>query len=277
MGRVVDAIGHHPAAVLVQDGRQLGGVGIDHPHPAAPEQHAFPGAVLRKAGVLPGADVVGRQVGEHTDVVHNTGYPVHLQPQAGHLHHAGVAAGVHHPAQQPLQVAALGGGVVQRFPMPRPADPVGAQDAHPASGGGEHRGDQMGGGSLALGAGDADHRHGPGRCTVQADGQLGQRPAAVGHLHHRQVCGQTGRQPFADNPRCPGRSRPGGKSMAVGVQTRQADKQRPRGHGPGIIAQGPDLGAGIPLQQDAVGGRQKGTQFHAASLPKNCSYQTRKQ
>ena len=277
VGGMIDAVGHHPAGMLGQDGLRLRVVGIHQPHPAAAEQHALPGAVLREAGVLARADVVGGKVGEHPDVVLNAGDPVHLEPQAGHLHDAGVAARLHHAAQQPLEVAALGGGVVQRMMVSRPAHPVGADQPHFAPGGRQHGGNQVGGGGLALGAGDADHRQLSGRFAVEPDGQPGQCFAAVGNLEHRKVGGQTRHRPLTDNTRRARRGSLPGVGVAVGVLAGQTDKQSPRRHGAGIVTQGLCFGAGVALEQDAVGDPEKLTQIHAASLPKNCPYQTRKQ
>ena len=243
--------------MLGQDGFGLQVVAVDDAHPAAPEQHAFPGTVFGKAGVLAGADVVGGKIGKYPDVVPDAGDPVHFQPQAGNLHHAGVTPGVRHLTQQPLQVAALGRCVVQCLPESRPANPVGADESYPAPRRRQHRRDQVGGGGLAFGAGNADHCQPFGRLAIEPDGQLGQSTAAVGHLHHGQIFGQTGNGPLADDAR---RARCGGlpgKVVAVGVQAGQADKQCPRRHGAGIITQAAHLGAGVALQQYAVGGLQK--------------------
>ena len=241
---MVDAVGHHPAGMLGQDGLCLRVVGIHQPHPAAAEQHALPGAVLRKAGVLSGADVVGGKVGEHPDVVLNAGDPVHLEPQAGHLHDAGVAARLHHAAQQPLEVAALGGGVVQRMLISpasnTPLVPI-SPTLRPAA------------------VSTAAIRWAvvvlplvpvmPIIVSCPADaaldcGQPGQRLAAVGHLQHRQVWWQTRHRPLTDNTRRARRGSLPGVGVAVGVLAGQTDKQSPRRHGAGIVTQGLCFGAG---------------------------------
>ena len=57
---VGDAVPHHLAAVVCQNFLAVGVVGVHDASRAAAEQHAFPRAVLGKAGVFLGRNMVGR-------------------------------------------------------------------------------------------------------------------------------------------------------------------------------------------------------------------------
>ena len=185
--RRVNAVGDQTAGMSFQQGRGVLVVGIHHTDLAPFEQLSLPGTVLLKSLVFAGADVVGIQVGKDADLVPDAGHTVHHQPLAGNLHHTGVTAGVGQLAQDPLQVIAFRGGVVQVIVMVGIVDTVCADHAHPVAAGLQHRLDHVGGGGLALGAGHADHGHLAGRMPEIGGGQHGQRIAGVGGLHHRHI------------------------------------------------------------------------------------------
>ena len=95
-------------------------------------------------------------------VVMDAPHPVHHQTLAGYLHHHRVAPGVRKGAEDLLQLVALGGGVGGVLMAAQIIDAVGADHPHLAAGGFQHAADHVGGGGLALGAGDPDHGHLPG-------------------------------------------------------------------------------------------------------------------
>ena len=250
---VVDAVAHQPAGVALQQGGGVLVVGVHHAHLAPAEQLAFPAAVLLKALVFTGANVVGVQVGEHAHLVADARHPVHHQPLAGHLHHAGVAARVGQLAQNALQVVAFGGGVVQVIVVVGIVDAVCADHAHLVAAGLQHRLDHVGGGGLALGAGHADHGHLPGGVTEVGGGQHGHGVAGVagledGHLGHGRH--DVGGQIVLDDQRpCALGDYIRRKLVAVPLGAHNTDKQTARGHLAGVIVDVGDLGIQAALHQ----------------------------
>ena len=206
----------------------IGVVDVDDAQRAPPEELALPAAVLFKAGVLAGADVVGGKVGEHPHVVMDAPHPVHHQTLAGYLHHHRVAPGVRKGAEDLLQLVALGGGVGGVLMAAQIIDAVGADHPHLAAGGFQHAADHVGGGGLALGAGDPDHGHLPGGAAKEIGAHQGHGVAAAFHLEDGDpfqpgqvdvVLDDQGRRPFGGAV--------GRKVVAVPLGAHDADKEHP--------------------------------------------------
>jgi hypothetical protein len=187
VGLLAAAIGHQLAGVAFQQG--LGVLVVDvHDADVAPlEQLALPAAVLLKGLVLAGADVVRRKVREDADVVVDARHAVHHQALAGHFHQRHITACIHELAEGLLQLVAFGGGVCGLLMASHEIDAVGADHAHLFAGGFQHALDHVGGGGLALGAGDADHGHLPGRVAEEVAAHQRHGIAAVLHLHNGHV------------------------------------------------------------------------------------------
>ena len=253
IGLLVHPVGHQAAGVAFQQGFGVGVVRIDDAQAAPLEQLALPAAVFLKAGVLAGADVVGGKVGEHPHVVVDAPHPVHHQALAGHFHHHRVTPGVHKGAEDLLQLVALGGGVGGVLVAAHVVHAVGADHAHLAPGGFQHAADHVGGGGLALGAGDADHGHLAGRVAEQVGAHQGHGMAAAGHLEDRDpfqpgqvdvVLDDQGRRPFGGAV--------GRKVVAVPLGAHDADEQHPRGGLAAVVNDIGDLGVHAALYQGAV-------------------------
>ena len=203
--------------------------------------------------MLTGADVVGVQVGEHTDLVPHTRHAVHHNALAGNFHDTAVTPGVGQLAQDTLQVVAFGGGVVQVVVMVGVVDAVGANHAHPVPGGFQHCLDHVGGGSLALGAGHADHGHLPGGVAEIGRRQHGHGVTGVvgfqdGHLGHGGD--HLGGQIVLDDQRRRALGHHvGRKLMAVALGAHNADKKAAGGHFARVIVNVGYLGIQTALHQ----------------------------
>ena len=245
---------------------------VENSHAAAAEQRPLPEQILRKIRVFVGADVVGRQVREHPHRKFDLRHAVKFQPEARNLHDAGVAAVVGHVAQNMLQIAAFGGGVTQCVPLSRPHRAVGANAPHPPPSCRQHRCQQVGGGRLALGARDADHRHPPRGIPIQPRCHQRQRPASLARLrlHQRRAAGpgkfKIGKCVLKHQHRRPGRRGRVGKASAVGVLPRQADEYAPGRHRAGVTANGVHLDVAAALHKGAVQIFQQAAKHHRASL-----------
>jgi len=220
--------------------------------------------------MLAGADVVGGEIGEHPGIKCYPGCAVGFHAEAGHLHDAGVAAVIGHPAQQRLQVTALGRGVVQIVAVPRPAGTVCANQPHLPSVRLQDGRQQVGGGRLALGAGDAHQRHPPAGVAVQPRRKHGHHAARVVCLQNGAAVGQIapGIARSAQHGRRPGCGGLCGVDAAVSAAAGQTDKKRPRLRTAGVAADAGDLGQGIPPQKPAAGIPDKAAQIHSASRSK---------
>ena len=182
VGGFAAAIGHQLAGVALQQGFGVLVVDVHDAHIAPLEQLTLPAAVLLKGLVLAGADVVGREVGEDADVVVDAGHTVHHQALAGHLHQGHIAARIEELAEGLLQLVAFGGGVGGLLMAAHEIDAVGTDHAHLFARGFQHALDHVGGGGLALGAGNADHGHLLGRVTEEVAAHQGHGIAAALHL-----------------------------------------------------------------------------------------------
>ncbi len=177
----------HPAGVVT--------VQIDAAHVGLGKDVQLGGEVVLKVRVLNGGDVVvadvekagGGKVGAQGAVV--------LQRLAGHLHGEVGDPRRHRVGKVPLEIQGLGGGQ------------VGLEALHPVVGvdGGDDAALRpallrqvlvqdilqiIGGGGLALGAGDADDRQEPGGMAVVPVGQGGHHLAHVGHQDAGQIHGR---------------------------------------------------------------------------------------
>ena len=230
VGLCIAAVGHQLAGVAFQQSFGVLVIDVHHAHIAALEELALPAAVLFKGLVLAGADVVRRKVGEHTHIVVDARHTVHHQTLTGHFHQSRVAAGIQKFAESFLQLVALGGCVGCILVLAHVVDAVGADHAHLTACGFQHALDHMGGGGLALGAGDADHGHLPGGITEKVAAHQRHGVAAALHLHHGHAGNRCKVDIVLDDQRAdPLGSAVGGKLMAVALGAHDAHKGKARG------------------------------------------------
>ena len=173
VGVASGGVGVDGAGGALHQKRGPGVVDVDQAHPALLEEKRL-GPAIFLHGVVEIQMILG-EVGEKAHVEGDAAHPVEAQGVGRDLHHHVGAAGVGHLAEEGLQFETLGSGAfgVQHLA----ADHV-LNGAHQA-----HLGpqailqnvfDQVGGGGFAVGAGDADHGHLPGRVAVPVGAHLGQ-------------------------------------------------------------------------------------------------------
>ena len=181
--------GQHPAGVFA--------VQIDAPHLRLGEDPQLGGEVVLKVGVLDGGDVVQADVQEAGGGEAGAQGAVVLQRLAGHLHGEVGDAGRHRVGKVPLEIQGLRRGEVGLEALRAVVGVDGGDDAalRPALLRQILIQDILqiiGGGGLALGAGDADDRQGPGGMAVVPVGQGGHHLAHVGHQDAGQIHGRVG-------------------------------------------------------------------------------------
>ena len=111
-------------------------------------------------------------------------HPLQAQGVGGHLHHHMGAARVRHGAEERLEFKGLRGGALRVEHLPADHVLVGADEAHLGTQRLlQHVLEQVGGGGLAVGAGDAHHGHGGGRVAVPVPAHPGQSAPAVVRDH----------------------------------------------------------------------------------------------
>ena len=170
-------------------GRELSGhsgparvVPVAHGEAALAEQRGLAGAVLVEVGVLRLADVVRGEVEEQGGGELQPGDPAQLHGLGGDLHDDMGAPGVCHAPQGAVEGdgfrRGVGGAGQERGPDIRTQ---GADHAGRMPGGGEDVPEHMGGGGLALGAGDGDERELSGRVAIESCGDGGQGGAGIVH------------------------------------------------------------------------------------------------
>ena len=161
--------------------------------------------VVLERGVFDGADVIGGDVEECARVKGQSIDPLHLVRLGGHLHHQILHAVIDGFAHHAESIHRFGGGqigfhvraavqaIVHRGEQCRLAVAIGAQ----------HGLHEVGGGGLALGAGDADDRERILRTVIEFGGQQAHGLARVvddqtggagrgGILGFGHVCGESG-------------------------------------------------------------------------------------
>ena len=268
----VDAIGNQLAGVAFQQGGGVLVVNVHHTHVAALEQLSLPAAVLLKGLVLAGADVVGREIRKDADVVVDARHAIHHEALTGHLHQSRIAARVQKLPEGLLQLVAFRGGVGGVLVASHIVDAVGADHAHLAACGLQHALDHVGGGGLALGAGDADHGHPAGGIAEEIAAHEGQRIAAALHLQHSDA--GDGREVdvvLDDQRRDPLGRTLGGIVMAVPLGAHDADEEPPRGRLAAVVDDVLDVMLKAALHQRIGHALQQLFQFHGSDAPYCCS------
>ena len=157
-------------------------VGVVDGHVAAVEQDRL-GVAVRLHGVVE-VQMILAQVGKDADGEPDAVYPVQRQGVGRDLHHHMGAARVGHLAEQPVQLEGFRRGAlgVQHLIADHVLD--GAHQPHLGPGLLlQNALDEVGGGGLAAGAGDAHHGHFPGGMIEPVAAHQGQRPAGTGHLY----------------------------------------------------------------------------------------------
>ena len=104
-------------------------------------------------------EVVAGQVGETAHSEPDAVGAAEFEGVAGDLHHGGVDALLGHHGQQRLQRRGFRGGQCAGDVLPGDPDTDGADESRDAVGRSQARLDQVGGGRLAGGSGDADDHH----------------------------------------------------------------------------------------------------------------------
>ena len=124
------------------------------------------------------------QVGEDPHGEADACHPLEKQCVGGYLHHHMGAARVRHAAEKALELKGFRGGTLSGDDLVPDHVLVGADQAHlGAPGLLQDILEQVSGGGLAIGAGDAHHHHGGRRIAVPVPAHLGQGRAAVGNQH----------------------------------------------------------------------------------------------
>ena len=230
VGLFITAIGDQFAGMAFQQGFGVLIVNVHHAHVAALEQLALPAAVLLKGLVLTGADVIRRKVGEHTHIVVHARHAIHHQALTGHLHQRSITACIQKFPKGLLQLVAFGGGVGRLLVAAHVVDAIGADHAHLAARCFQHALDHVGGGGLALGAGNANHGHLAGRvaeevCTHQRHGI-----AAALHPDHGHIRQGGKVDVVLDDQRADSLcGTVGGELVAVALGAHDAHECKPRG------------------------------------------------
>ena len=168
------AVGQHPLVPRI--------VGVVDGHVAALEEDGL-GVAVFLHGVVE-VQVILAEVGEDAHGEADAVYPVQGQCVGGDLHHHMGAARVGHLAEQLLQLEGFGGGAlgVQHLVADHVLD--GAHQTHLGPGLLlQDALDEIGGGGLAAGAGNADHGHLAGGMVEPVGGHQRQRLAGAFHLH----------------------------------------------------------------------------------------------
>ncbi len=224
---------------------------------ALAEEGGFAGAVLLQVGVLAGADVVRGQVQEHSGVEGEAVQALELHGLGGCLQHHIGAPGVGHLPQGPVEGDGLGGGVGavgQLFPPD--VRPQGADHAGLVPGGGQDVPDHVGGGGLALCAGDGDEGQIVPGAAVELGGQQGQGGPGIVHGGAGDALGQGRGAHHGGGAPIQGL---GDVGAAVGAVAGQGGEQGAGGRLPGVAGELADLG--ILGAGPAQGGQQLG-QLH---------------
>ena len=183
---LAEAEGGHGAARAgaAAHGGPAGVVEIAYRLAALGEKGGLAGAVLVIVRVLGGADVVGGEVEEQGGVELDARHPVELHGLRGHLHDHVGAARLLHLGEALVQLQRLRGGIPGVAEHLVPDEGAhGADHAGLMARGGENGAEDIGGGGLALGAGDADDGQPVGGVAIEGGGQQGQRDPAVFHLN----------------------------------------------------------------------------------------------
>ena len=185
------------------------------------------------------------QVGEGRHLIVNTAHPFQRQGMGGHLHNRICAAGIPHACEQSLQFkalgrSALGGDDFVTDAVIHSADQADLRSAHSLQNMLEkqrYRG-------LAVGSGDADHRHGTGGIAIEIPAQQRQGKAGVFHQNIRHTFSRSVLGNYRRGTLFQGH---GDKPVAVGGKAGDGNKQAAGDHLPGVVGHGPNLGIDIHI------------------------------
>ena len=227
-----------PTCGVLQQPLCPGIVGVADAHVAVLEQDGL-GVAVGFHGLVEIQVVLG-QVGENAHRVVDTVHPIQRQSVGGCLHHHMGAAGRAHPGKQLLELQGLRCGTLSGHHLVADQILVGADQAHLGPQLLFQDGlEQIGGGGLAVGAGDGHHGHAVCRMAVIVGGHHRQGPAGV--LHQDIGHGAVLRRSLTHHR---GGSRRHGLSdigVAVGGKAGHGHEDVPGCRGPGIIADTGDL------------------------------------
>ena len=230
---VVVEADHRPAAAVGREQRRLGReIGL---HGAVEVE-----VVLGESG----EDACG--VGDRVD-------PVQRQRVRGDLHRDRVHPALAGDGEQRLQVRRLRRGPHRRHPLAGQPRLHGADHTRPQPGGGETRLEQVRDGGLAVGAGDAEHRHHLGGAGVHLRREVAEDRTGVARHQRRQTrqrpVGERGRSSRGDRLRREGRA-VDVRTGECGVQVAGSDLPRVEGDaGDGHVAFGSRAAAGGEARQ----------------------------
>ncbi len=171
---------HFTGRVRRQPGRP-GIVGVDHAGLTVPEQQRLGAAVLLHGTVE--VQVVLGEVGKHAHLIAHAVHPVQGQGMGGDLHHHMGAARVPHPGEEPLELKGLRRGSLRGKGLLADHVLIGADEARLGPRRLLQNGfEQVGGGGLAVGAGDPHHGHVLRGMAEEVGPHCRQRPAGIRHL-----------------------------------------------------------------------------------------------
>ena len=199
------------------------------------------------------------QIGEEAHVELNARHPVEVQGMGRDLHNHMGAARVGHLPEQGLELQAFGGGPLGREHLL--ADHI-LNGAHQT-----HLGPQtvlqqvlekIGGGSLSVGAGDAQHGHFLRRVAVPIGGGQSQPQPGIGQpdiaaLGGRSLAEDAGRPPLLGH---------GNILVAVGIEAPDGHEEVAGLHGAGVIGNAGDRGLRISAELQGVEPPEQFLEFH---------------
>ena len=173
-----------------------------------------------------------RDVGDHGNVEGAAGDAMLRQTVRSRLQDRNLGAGVTHLGQVALDIRGIGGGGMQPGLVALVADDGadGADQPGALAGRDQHAVEQIRRGRLAIGAGDADQRHGAAGVIVPGRAQPGERLPAIRHLDVcRRLHGEGIKRQLADDCRGPTRNGVADVAVAIGAHPAIGDKKRARG------------------------------------------------
>ena len=233
---------------------------IAHRPGALGEEGGLAGGVLGVVGVLPGADVVGGEVEEDPGGEGEPRHPAVLHGLGGHLHHHVGAPLGYHIMEQLVEEQRVRGGVGAVGPLLPPyVCPHGADHPRCVPGREQNVPHHVGGGGLALGAGDADEGEALGGVAIKGGGQVGQ--GVPGLFHHKEG-DRTGQGHRGHHSGGPPVHRLGDVLGAVGVFAGDGHEEGAGGDGAGVAGEGGNVH--ILVTGVAEHGQQRG-KFHGST------------
>ena len=252
-------VGEGPAGGVRQQPGRPGVVGVDHAHAAVLEQDRL-GVAVGLHGLVEIQVVLG-QVREDAHGVGNPVHPVQHQGVGGDLHHHMGAARLPHLGQQGLQVPGLRRGPLRGDHGIADHVLVRADEAHLGPQHLlQHRLQEIRGGGLAVGAGDADHGHVLRRVAVEVGPQHRQGPAGVRHLDVGEV---PLRRRLAHHRGGAALRRLANEGVAVRRKAPHGHEQVPGPDGPGVVADAGHLAVQVRCGGQNLDAPQKFSQFHS--------------